>query len=31
VDTVRCTEAVEWTAMDDSGEITNRPVKVGYR
>jgi hypothetical protein len=31
VDTVTCTEAVKWTAIDDSGEITNRPVKVGNR
>jgi hypothetical protein len=29
VNTVRCTEAAKWTAMDDSGEITSRPVKVG--
>jgi hypothetical protein len=30
VDTVTGTEAAEWTAMDDSGEITSRPVTVGY-
>jgi hypothetical protein len=31
VDTVTCTDAVERTAMNDSGVITNRPAKVGYR
>jgi hypothetical protein len=31
VDTVTCTDAVQRTAIDDSGEITNRPVTVGYR